>query len=137
MTTDSLPWFWDIQRQGSGPHYFLILDFDADEIALRRAIAPWLTDYQPFDGMEGSLIHQDSGAWAYTSLSIQGGQLAITRGWGHNLPQDDAFLRPLLLSPALKLVQWQVRAGGDGYASQNFGQGSDVRSFLAYCRGCI
>ncbi|MDA0268138.1 MAG: hypothetical protein O2890_07355 [Cyanobacteria bacterium] len=66
---------------------------------------------------------------------MQACQLTITRGWGNDPLGEDAFIHPALLSPALTLIQWRVMAGGEGYATQDFGQGNDVNSFLQYCRG--
>lgn len=129
------PWFWEIKQRGSGPHYFLVLDFTTHGATLGSAITPLLADYQPFDGLEGTFIHNGGGELVYTRVEVQDFQLVITRGWGNDELEEDAFIQPVLLSPALTLMQWRVMAGGEGYATQDFHRGNDVSSFFQYCRG--
>ena len=123
-------WFWEIKKTGSGPHYYLLLDFEPTAAGLETVATPLLTNYTCSDGL---WTHKKSGRWAYTTVAIAANRLEITRGWGHDTLEDDDFVHALIATP-LKLIQWQIIAGGEGYATRNFHRGNDVTSFLAYLK---
>ena len=63
---NDLPWFWEIQRSGSGPHYYLILEFAANEAELKQWIEPLLSVDYEFDDSLRIWVHKSSGACCYT-----------------------------------------------------------------------
>ncbi|MEO0987703.1 MAG: hypothetical protein AAFY20_19510 [Cyanobacteria bacterium J06639_14] len=123
-------WFWEIKQTGSGPHYYLLLDFEPTATKLAAVVRPLLTNY---DYRDGVWTHRDSGQWAHTTVAMAANRLEITRGWGHDTLEDDDFIDALMASP-LKLSQWQIMAGGEGYATRSFRSGNDVASFLDYLK---
>jgi len=68
-----------------------------------------------------------------------GNDLTIERGYGGypGGPADQAetdLLVALARAATLTLVQWQVVAGGDGFASEGVAQGTDSAALLAYLK---
>lgn len=131
---NDLPWFWEIQRSGSGPHYYLVLEFAVNEVELEQLVDPLLSiDYERNAPLR-AWVHKNRGACCYTGVEIQENRVEITRSWGNDTASDDEFIHPLLLSSPSNLVRWRVIAGGEGYTPKFFRSGTDVESFFKYCR---
>jgi len=78
-----------------------------------------------------------SNIWIYHFIECCGSDLTIERGYGGYIggTADQAetdLLVALARAAELTLVQWQVVAGGDGFASESVAQGADSTELLAY-----
>lgn len=132
---DNLRWFWEIQRRGSGPHFYLALQFALTDAELEQWLTPLLVqDYDRSDFFNGWMHRVSNREWCFASVSVGGGHLLLTRGCCNDFPEDDRFLQPLLLESAAPLVHWRVTAGGDGYGDCFFRSGPNLDSLLDYCR---
>ncbi len=80
-----------------------------------------------------------SNIWIYHQIECCGSDLIIERGYGGYIggTADQAetdLLVALAHVATLTLVQWQVVAGGDGFASEGVAQGTDSAALLAYLK---
>ncbi len=80
-----------------------------------------------------------SNIWIYHLIECCGSDLTIERGYG-GYPggaadqEETDLLIALARAPELTLLQWQVVAGGDGFASESVAQGTDGATLLAYLK---
>lgn len=121
----SLDWTWEMG--GTGPHFFLSLQFgpDADVASVLPANLVRLGD--------GSWGHPDDGEFAFLRVGLRDGVVVVTRGCLAENPGDDQDLAERLLMTG-PLGDWEVSSGGDGYPMTYIRAGTGEESFRAYCR---
>lgn len=125
-------WYWEIRNSTSGPNCYLDLKFNIPTAEFQR----WIQDlmlkaYTSDDGRTWN--HQDNRPASYLNVTIYpDAVLSIELGWGVEQSAADELIQQLLRC-GNQLVLWQVYAGGQGYSRREFGQGTNVASFLTYC----
>ncbi len=126
-------WYWQIQHSGSGPNCYLVFRFNMPEPGFKQWIQELMSiEYTSTDGRTWN--HQDNRSASYLNVTAYpGATISIELGWGVEQLAADALIQKLLVH-GNHLVSWQVYAGGQGYARKEFSQGTDVASFLTYCR---
>ncbi|NEQ49981.1 MAG: hypothetical protein F6K11_07600 [Leptolyngbya sp. SIO3F4] len=131
-----LNWYREIQHTGSGPNYYLSLKFNINHSQFSQQLETLLSkNYTPHKNTN-TWSNKTSSTTTRVNLYLQPkATIHIELTWGIEHPEVDELLQQLLSPPyAEKLTQWQVHAGGQGYASKSFGQGADAASFLQYCQ---
>ncbi|RYX85596.1 hypothetical protein EON83_04455 [bacterium] len=142
------PWYWEMERGGWGPHFYLRCRFAPENAPyLHRRLVELLPE--EFDVEEQNDEDEFSEQVAVTSeavvwgkeynseggfvfVTLNGTALEVEHGWGAQGAEDTILLVELLRDSQLELQHWSVNAGGDGYNPQYARSGPGAQSLLQY-----